>query len=77
LERFNLTQEGYRKKLREAEADEDETPAKLFTRIETYVHKWVELSGGMGIAKLMATEQFISLCSDDLAVIKAKFLQQQ
>jgi len=29
LERFNLTQEGYRKKLREAEADEDETPAKL------------------------------------------------
>lgn len=68
LERFNLTQEGYRKKLREAEAHDDETPTQLYTRIQTYVHKWIELSGGKNIIDLVSIEQFISSCPEDLAI---------
>mgnify|MGYP001793941641 FL=1 len=68
LERFNLTQEGYRKKLRDAEAYEDETPAQLHTRIKTYVLKWIELSGGKDIVDLVSDEQFISSCPEDLAI---------
>ena len=68
LERFNLTQEGYRKKLRDAEAYEDETPAQLHTRIKTYVLKWIELSGGKDIIDLVSDEQFISSCPEDMAI---------
>ena len=68
LERYNLTQEGYRKKLRDADAYEDETPAQLHTRIMTYVQKWIELSGGKDLLELVSNEQFISSCPDDLAI---------
>ena len=68
LERFNLTQECYRKNLREAEAYEDVTPAQLYTRIKTYVCKWIALSGGKDLLELVAIEQFIGSCPEDLAV---------
>jgi len=68
LERYNLTQEGYRKKLRDADAYDDETPAQFHTRIMTYVQKWIELSGGKDLLELVSNEQFISSCPDDLAI---------
>ena len=68
LERFNLTQEGYRKKLRESEAYDDETPLQFYTRLRSYLDKWIQLSDGKELTELTLMEQFISSCPEDLAI---------
>ena len=71
LERYDLTSEGFRKKLRESVADEMESPAQFITRLESYLYKWMETTGIQkdfkGLAELILMEQFIQTCNLDLA----------
>ena len=71
LDRYHLNAEGFRMKLRESIADEGESQAQFITRLENYLNKWIELTKipktFAGMVQLILTEQFISMCSNDLA----------
>ena len=66
LERYGLTPEGYRLKLRRISPEPDESPAQLLARIETYLTRWIELSDTEasyhGLFDLFVTEQFLEAC---------------
>ena len=68
LKRYNLTEEGYRKRFRESKAEHDETPQQFLVRLSTYIDKWVELSNCKDLKELNLREQFIAACPTDLAV---------
>ena len=71
LQRYDLTAEGYRKKLRGSRPQSDESPAQYITRLKEYLCKWIELSGASDstnlIVELLVKEQFLNSCSGDLA----------
>ena len=71
LLRYDLTEEGYRKRLRESRPELDESPAQFITRLREYLNKWIELAGANGstdsIVDLMVSEQFLNSCSSELA----------
>lgn len=72
LERYGLTEEGYRRKFRESIAEEDEDPKWFLERLKGYLNKWVERSGVErsveGICELLVQEQFLATCEDGLAM---------
>ena len=72
LERYGLTAEGYRQKLRHILPEADESPSQFLSRINTYLSRWVELSGTdpsyEGLFDLMATEQFLESCPRQLQI---------
>ena len=71
LARYDLNAEGFRRKLRDSGADEMESPAQFITRLESYLNKWIDLTGVNrsfeGVCQLVLMEQFIATCSTDLA----------
>jgi len=67
LHRYNLTEKGYRKKLRESQAEQDETPQQLIVRLASYLDNWVELSSCKDLRELILQEQFITSCPFDLS----------
>ena len=72
LERYDFTERGYRKKFREARADEHEGPSQFIFRLKNYFTTWVELAEVeqtfMGVVDLIIREQFTSSCSKDLSI---------
>ena len=72
LIRYQLTEEGFKKKYRESDPEEGETPDQFYARIDGYLERWVELSvtekSYQGLKELMNREQFISRCPQDLAI---------
>ena len=73
LTRYNYTEDGYRKKFREATPETEETPDQFVIRLKNYLAKWLELSGSSpqnfdAIVDLIVKEQFINACSEDLAM---------
>ena len=44
LRRYNLTNKGYRKKFRESQPDDGETPQQFLVRLKNYLKKWIQLS---------------------------------
>ena len=67
LRRYNLTEEGYRKRFRESQPDDSETPQQYLVRLQNYLEKWIQLSPGKNILDLILVEQFISACPPDVA----------
>ena len=67
LRRYNLTDEGYRKKFRESQPDDGETPQQFLVRLKNYLEKWIQLSDGKNAMDLFLIEQFISACPTDVA----------
>lgn len=67
LRRYNLTDEGYRKKFRESQPEDGETPQQFIVRLKNYLEKWIELSKGKNPMDLFLIEQFISACPPDVA----------
>ena len=71
LDRYHLNAEGFRRKLRESTADDGESPLQFLTRLEGYLSKWLETSKTKknyeGLKYLMLSEQFITICNNDLA----------
>ena len=75
LTRYNYTEDGYRKRFREATCtpETEETPDQFVIRLKNYLAKWLELSGSCpqnfdALADLIVKEQFINACSEDLAM---------
>ena len=73
LTRYNYTEDGYRKRFREATPETKETPDQFVIRLKNYLAKWLELSGSSpqnfdALVDLIVKEQFINACSEDLAM---------
>ena len=73
LKRYNYTEDGYRKRFREATPETEETPDQFVIRLKNYLAKWLELSGSSpqnfdALVDLIVKEQFINACSEDLAM---------
>ena len=73
LTRYNYTEDGYRKRFREATPETEETPDQFLIRLKNYLAKWLELSGSSpqnfnALVDLIVKEQFINACSEDLAM---------
>ena len=71
LTRYNYTEDGYRKKFREATPETEETPDQFVIRLKNYLAKRLELFWGSlenfhALLHLKVKEQFINTCSDDL-----------
>ena len=72
LKRYNYTEDGYRKRFREATPETEETPDQFVIRLKNYLAKWLELSGSSpqnfdALVDLIVKE-FINACSEDLAM---------
>ncbi|XP_072048962.1 LOW QUALITY PROTEIN: uncharacterized protein [Amphiura filiformis] len=72
LRRYELTEEGFRKKFRTAKPENSETPSQFITRMWNYLNRWVELSGiekeYADLIDLLLREQFLLSINKDLAV---------
>ena len=73
LTRYNYTEDGYRKRFREATPETEEMPDQFVIRLKNYLAKWLELSGSSpqnfdALVYLIVKEQFINACSEDLAM---------
>ena len=72
LGRYELTEEGYRAKFRSARPEKNESPPQFITRLQTYLRRWIELSGVdqtmEGVTELLLKEQFLESCPSDLVV---------
>ena len=69
--RYNLTEEGYRRKFRNSKPDETENPMEFVVRITKYLEKWTELAKATDHEKLkilFVKEQFLNMCNQPLAV---------
>ena len=72
LTRYNYTEDGYRKRFREATPETVETLDQFVIRLN-YLAKWLELSGSSpadfdALVDLIVKEQFINACFEDLAM---------
>ena len=73
LTRYNYTDDGYRKRFREATQESEETPDQFVIRLKNCLAKWLELSGSSPenidvLVDLIVKEQFINACSEDFAM---------
>ena len=72
MKRYDLTEDGYRRKFRVSAPETDESPDQFIVRLSTYLIRWLELSKTEktfeGLKDLIVKEQFINSCPKELAV---------
>ena len=72
LRGFDLTEEGFRKKFREAKIQKGESYSQFGARLEHYLNKWIELSGTAQdfaeFKNLVLGEQVLSGCGPELTI---------
>ncbi len=72
LTRYELTEEGFRKKFRESLPESGESPQQFINRINNYLMRWQNLSKVEetyeGLRDLIIFEQFINMSGKDLAI---------
>ncbi|KAL7631477.1 UNVERIFIED_CONTAM: hypothetical protein RMT77_018226 [Armadillidium vulgare] len=72
LNRFNYTEDGYKKLFKESKPKIEESPAQYIERIGAYLDKWVELANVQksyeGLRELCIVEQFTYSCPKELSV---------
>ncbi|XP_060070261.1 uncharacterized protein LOC132550238 [Ylistrum balloti] len=72
LQRFEKTEEGFRKLFRTARPEGGETFSQFASRLQNYVERWVELSKTgktyEQLRDLMLRDQFIHCCGQDLSL---------
>jgi len=72
LKRFQLSEDGFKRKFRTAKADTGESPAQFITQLASYLQRWVELAKVdqtyEGLSVLIIREQYLSICPPDLAL---------
>ena len=70
MKRYDLTEDGYRRKFRASKPEVDESPEQFIVRLDRYLLRWLELSDtGQtfdGLKDLIVKEQFIDSCPKDL-----------
>ena len=72
MKRYDLTEDGYRRKFRATKPEVDESPEQFIVRLDRYLLRWLELSNTAryfdGLKDLIVKEQFIDSCPKDLAI---------
>ena len=72
MKRYELTEDGYRRKFRASKPKVDESPEQVIVRLERYLLRWLELSNTErsfeGLKDLIVKEQFIDSCPKELAI---------
>ena len=72
MKRYDLTEDGYRRKFRVSKPEVDESPEQFIVRLDRYLLRWLELSNTArtfdGLKDLIVKEQFIDSCPKDLAI---------
>ena len=72
LRAYNLTEDGFRQKLRSAKPLAGETGTRFATRLANYLDRWIELSNIHksfdGLGDLLLREQFLNSCGKNLAL---------
>ncbi|XP_062610800.1 uncharacterized protein LOC134272595, partial [Saccostrea cucullata] len=70
LKRFELTDDGFKKKFRSCRPDQCETFSQFAVRLSSYFERWVEMAKApktyQGLYDLMLRDQFLHVCSQDL-----------
>ncbi|GFS10733.1 reverse transcriptase [Elysia marginata] len=71
MKRYDLTDDGYRRKFRSYKPAEGESPHMFIVRIVTYLDRWIELSrtekSYEKLKDLIVQEQFMDACPENLA----------
>ena len=66
MKRYDLTEDGYRRKFRASKPEADESPEHFIVRLDRYLLRWLELSDTAqifnGLKDLIVKEQFIDSC---------------
>jgi len=72
MKRYDLTEDGYRRKFRGSKPETDESPDQCIVRLSAYLVLGLELSNTeqtfRGLKDLIVKEQFINSCPKELAV---------
>ena len=72
MKRYDLTEEGYRRKFRASKPEVDESPEQFIVRLDTYLVRWLELLNTErsfeGLKDLIVKEQFIVSSPKELAI---------
>ena len=72
LKRYDLTSEGFRRKLRNAKPEAGETASQFVHRMRVYAEKWLTLAGSRKnyneLLELILIEQFHKSCSREMSV---------
>ncbi|GFR81475.1 hypothetical protein ElyMa_004070400 [Elysia marginata] len=67
MKRYDLTEDGYRRKFRSCKPGEGVSPDMFIVRISTYLDRWIELPRTEKLKDLIVREQFTYACPEDLA----------
>ncbi|GFO14970.1 hypothetical protein PoB_004147500 [Plakobranchus ocellatus] len=71
MKRYDLTEDGYRRKFRTCKPAEGESPDMFIVGTVTYLDRWIELSktdkSYEKLKDLIVREQFMNACTEDLA----------
>ena len=72
MKRYDLTEDGYRRKFRASKLEVDESLDQFIVRLDRYLLRWLELSITErtfdGLKDLIVKNQFIESCPKDLAI---------
>ena len=72
LKRFEMTEDGFRKRFRNCRPEVGETFTQFSKRLVRYIHRWMELAKTdktfEGLLDLMLRDQFIQSCGKDLTL---------
>ena len=70
LQRYALTEEGYKQRFYESKPERGEAPQQFITRLESYFERWIELAKVEkrydGVRDLMVKERFLAICHKPL-----------
>jgi hypothetical protein len=71
LRRFELTEEGFKKKFHSAKRENGESPKQFVTRLRNYLDRWLSTAkagaGEEAVKSFWVREQYLSTCDKDLA----------
>lgn len=72
LRRYELTEDGFRRKFRESKVERGETMFQFVSRLERYLNRWTEMANTDATAKdikdLLIREQFMNVCTPTMAL---------
>ena len=72
LKRYQLTADGFKKRLRTAKPETGETPTQFLTRIGNYLERWIVLAKAdktyEGLKNLIIEEQYLKTCPKEMAM---------
>jgi len=72
LKRYQLSEDGFKRKFRGARAEVGESPTQFITCLTSYLQRWIELTNVQqtyeGLITLIRREQYLSVCWPELAL---------